>query len=176
MQKHNGTFILKIFDILEKSTTQILYLLSCFYENVIISKPYTSRYANSEKYIICKNFKFRDTGDISNKFINILKIFETLDFNQYTVFSILNIPIQSYYYTQVKEINAILGHQQIDNILNTIKIITHKDRKNEKIQHLKSHNTQKCINWCINNKIPYNKNYQSNNIFLGERTKNFKKM
>ena len=176
MQKQNGHFILKIFDIFENSTIQILYLLSCFYENVIISKPYTSRYANSEKYIICKNFKFGNTDNISNKFINILKIFEDLDFNKYTVFSILNIPIQSYYYTCVYETNAILGHQQIDNILNTIKIITHKDRKNEKIRHLKSYHTQKCINWCVNNKIPYNKNYQSNNIFLGERTKTFKKM
>jgi len=174
MQKFNGTFILKIFDILEKSTMQVLYLLSCFYENIIISKPYTSRNANSEKYIICKGFKFKDTSNISTKFINILTIFETLDFDKYTVFSILDIPLQSYYYTQVTEINAILGHQQIDNILNTIKIITHKDRKNEKIQHLKTANIQKCINWCINNKIPYNNNYQSNNIFLGERTKKFK--
>ena len=174
MQKFNGTFILKIFDILEKSTMQVLYLLSCFYENIIISKPYTSRNANSEKYIVCKGFKFKDTSNISTKFINILTIFETLDFDKYTVFSILDIQLQSYYYTQVTEINAILGHQQIDNILNTIKIITHKDRKNEKIQHLKTTNIQKCINWCINNKMPYNNNYQSNNIFLGERTKKFK--
>ena len=49
----------------------------------------------------------------------------------------------------------------------TVKIITHKDRKNDKIQSLKSHNIQKCITWCINNKIPYNKNYPTNNIFLG---------
>jgi len=174
MQKYNGTFILKVFDILEKSTIQVLYLLSCFYENIIISKPNTSRNANSEKYIVCKGFKFKDTSNISIKFINILTIFETLDFDKYTVFSILDIPLQSYYYTQVTEINAILGHQQIDNILNTIKIITHKDRKNEKIQHLKLTNVQKCINWCINNKISYNKNYQSNNIFLGERTQKFK--
>ena len=174
MQKHNGHFILKIFDMFEKSTIDILYLLSCFYENVIISKPYTSRYANSEKYIICKSFKYNNTDDISNKFINILKIFETLDFNKYTIFSILNIPINSYYMTHICEINAILGHQQIDNILNTIKIITHKDRKNDKIQSLKGHNTQKCINWCMSNKIPYNKNYQSNNIFLGDRSKNIK--
>ena len=33
---------------------------------------------------------------------------------------------------------------------------------------------QKCINWCMSNNVPYNKNYQSNNIFLGERTKSFK--
>ena len=37
----------------------------------------------------------------------------------------------------------------------------------------KHNNIQKCITWCINNNIPYNKNYQSNNIFLGERTKSY---
>ena len=171
MQKYGGHFILKIFDVFEKSSIENLFLLSCFYDKVIVSKPCTSRSANSEKYIICKNFKYKTTEHITQKLVNILKLFEGLDFNKYTIFSILNIPIHSYYLTNLKEINSILGHQQIDNILNTIKLITHKDRKGDKIQHLKNHNIQKCINWCINNKIPYNKNYHTNNIFLGDRTK-----
>tara|TARA_B000000475_G_scaffold224245_1_gene188011 strand:- start:2159 stop:3367 length:1209 start_codon:yes stop_codon:yes gene_type:complete len=175
MQKHNGHFILKIFDIFEKSTTELIYLLSCMYETVYISKPHTSRYANSEKYVICKNFKFSITDEISNKFINTLKIFEAVDFDKYDITSIINIPINSYYKNNIKEINAILAHQQIDNILTTIKIITHKDRKNDRIYSLKNNNIQKCIHWCISNKIPYNKNYQSNNIFLGDRTKHFRK-
>ena len=175
MQANGGTFILKIFDMFETSTLEILYLLSCFYNKIIISKPNTSRSANSEKYIVCKYFKYNNTDEISNKFINILKIFETLDFKTYSIFSILNIPIQSYYKTHLLEINACLSHVQIDNILNTIKIITHKDKKHEKIQHLKSNNMQKCMNWCINNNIPYNKYFQQNNIFLGERLKNINK-
>ena len=175
MQSNGGTFILKIFDLFETSTLEILYLLSCFYNKIIICKPNTSRSANSEKYIVCKYFKYNNTEEISNKFINILKIFETLDFKTYSIYSILNIPIQSYYKTQLLEINACLSHIQIDNILNTIKIITHKDKKYEKIQHLKSNNIQKCMNWCINNNIPYNKYFQQNNIFLGERLKNINK-
>jgi len=175
MQSNGGTFILKIFDLFETSTLEILYLLSCFYNKIIICKPNTSRSANSEKYIVCKYFKYNNTEEISNKFINILKIFETLDFKTYSIYSILNIPIQSYYRTQLLEINACLSHIQIENILNTIKIITHKDKKHEKIQHLKSNNMQKCMNWCINNNIPYNKYFQQNNIFLGERLKNINK-
>lgn len=174
MQKHNGHFVLKIFDMFEKSTKEIIFLLSCLYEKVIISKPYTSRYANSEKYLICKNFKYNNTDELSNKFINILKCLESFDFNTYNISSILNINIHAYFMNHIKETNAILAHQQIDNILSTIKIITHKDRKTEKIQSLKSQNIQKCIQWCLTNKIPFNKNYQSNNIFLGERTHNFK--
>lgn len=58
MQKYGGTFILKIFDCFTAATVDILYILSSFYDKVYISKPFTSRYANSEKYIICKNFLF----------------------------------------------------------------------------------------------------------------------
>merc|ERR1712167_173931 len=85
MQKVNGHFILKVFD--------ILYLLSCFYSEVIISKPNTSRYANSEKYIVCKHFKYNNTDDISSKFINILKILQDMNFKKYKIMSIIDIPI-----------------------------------------------------------------------------------
>lgn len=57
MQSKGGHFILKVFDIFMKPTVDILYILNCFYKEVYIYKPKTSRYANSEKYIICKGFK-----------------------------------------------------------------------------------------------------------------------
>ena len=38
MQKYNGHFILKIFDIFDKASVDIIYLLSCFYETIIISR------------------------------------------------------------------------------------------------------------------------------------------
>ena len=169
MQKKNGHFVLKIFDIFEDCTIDILYLLNTFYEKVIVMKPYTSRYANSEKYIICKYFKYDNISDLHTKFIGILKFFNGLDFNKYTVHSILDVPIQNYYISSINEMNAILGHQQMENILNTIKIITHKDKKQEKIYNLKCQNIQKCINWCIKNNMPYIKSNISSNIFIGDR-------
>ena len=174
MQKYNGSFILKMFDTFKEGSINIIYLLSCFYESVIITKPNTSRYANSEKYVVCKHFKFSNTEEIATKFINILKILESIDFNKYIIKSIINIPIQFYYLNNIREINAILGQQQIDNILSTIRIITHKDRKSDKIQHLKLNNIQKCVKWCEKNRINHNKNYQTTNIFLGERGRNNK--
>ena len=169
MQKKNGHFVLKIFDIFEDCTIDILYLLSSFYEKVIIMKPYTSRYANSEKYVVCKYFKYEKIDDLYPKFVGILKFFNGFDFSKYKIKSILDIPIQNYYVNSINEINAILGHQQIDNILNTIKIITHKDKKQEKIYNLKCQNVTKCINWCIKNNIPYSKSNISSNIFIGDR-------
>ena len=58
MQKRGGSFVLKIFDIFMQHSIDLIYILSTFYEKVYIIKPQTSRYANSEKYIVCKGFLF----------------------------------------------------------------------------------------------------------------------
>ncbi len=67
IQKSGGDFILKIYDILTLPTLQLIYLLTLLYEKVEIIKPQTTRQTNSEKYVICKNFK-----NISTKYLNEL--------------------------------------------------------------------------------------------------------
>ena len=78
----------------------------------------------------------------------------------------MDININYKFINTIEEINAIIGQQQIANIHSTMRIIQNKERKGEKIQTIKSKNIQKCINWCIKNKIPYNKYGISSNIFL----------
>jgi 23S rRNA U2552 (ribose-2'-O)-methylase RlmE/FtsJ len=58
LQKQGGNFILKIFDIFYEHTVHILYILSSFYGEVNVCKLKTSRIGNSEKYVVCKNFKY----------------------------------------------------------------------------------------------------------------------
>ena len=57
VQKKNGHFILKVFDILTETSINLIYLLFLCYKKVYIYKPKTSRPTNSEKYVICKYFK-----------------------------------------------------------------------------------------------------------------------
>lgn len=167
LQKKNGHFILKMFDIFSINSLQILYLLSCFYKKVIISKPNTSRQANSEKYIVCKHFKYSDTKEVTQKLVNVLKILENLNFNQYNISEIIDIPIQKLYLDTVIEANSILGNKQIENINSTIKLINLKDRS-DKLYNLKSINISRCIKWCSKNGIPYNKIDSTKNIFLSQ--------
>ena len=166
MQKYGGTFILKIYDIFLKSTLEILYILSTFYTNIYITKPNTSRYANSEKYLVCTDFRYSNTNYIAQKFHDTLKVLNNIDFTKYQIKSVINIPIQLYFINQIEEINAILGQQQIENIITTIKLINLNEKKSEKIDNMKNQNIQKCITWCMQNKIPYNKNVQPTNIFM----------
>lgn len=55
-QAHGGTFVLKLFDIFTEFTAKLVGLVSMFYTNTHLYKPFTSRQANSEKYLICTEF------------------------------------------------------------------------------------------------------------------------
>ena len=44
-----------------------------YYETIIITKPYISRPANSEKYIICKNFNHPISNSQLEKYYDIIK-------------------------------------------------------------------------------------------------------
>ena len=120
LQKLGGTFILKVFDIFLKSTVDMIFLLNCFYTKVHICKPQTSRYANSEKYVVCEGFKFKSSKYISQRLFDILQIIEKIDFGKYNINKILRIPIHTLFLDSIKNINAILGQQQIENINNKV--------------------------------------------------------
>ena len=159
MQKKGGTFIVKIFDIFTQVTIDLLYILSSLYEKCYIIKPYTSRYANAEKYIVCKKFKLDETYDIVKKFSEFF-----VDINSDKPISrFLNIDLPYLYINKLEDINAILGQQQLENILSTLHLLD--NNKPEKLDTIKKNNIQKCIQWCIKNRMPYHKNINQLNMF-----------
>lgn len=155
MQKKKGIFILKIFDIFTEITIDILYLLALLYEKIYIVKPNTSRYANSERYIICKYFKLDDTIEILKKLSQMYPLIN----KNINIKRFLNIDIPYIFINKLEDINAIIGQQQLENILSTFYLIDNP--KEEKIENIKKNNLQKCIQWCIKYKIPYNKNFDT---------------
>jgi len=166
MQKKGGSFILKIFDCFMQHTIDLLYILSSFYEKVYIMKPNTSRYANSERYIVCKDFVF---SSIEKFYPFIFKAFEkmlSLE-NDVYIHRFLNIPLSYCFIIKLEEYNAIIGQQQIENIHYTISLIENK-HKQEKIDCLIKTNIQKCIQWCIKYNIPYQAIINNNNIFINQ--------
>lgn len=57
LQKRRGSFVVKVFDMFTKDTACLISLLHSFYSELYIVKPFTSRPANSEKYLVCVNFE-----------------------------------------------------------------------------------------------------------------------
>ena len=164
LQKKNGIFILKIFDCFMEHSVDFMYILSSFYDKTYIIKPQTSRYANSEKYIVCKDFLF-DTNE--HFFPFLYNAFEKMTNTNEPIYRYLNIPICYYFTNKLEEYNAILGQQQIENIHYTISLIEHK-YKQEKIDNLIKINIQKCIQWSIKNGVEYNNIISNVNIFTND--------
>ena len=149
LQKHGGSFVLKLFDCFMQHTVDILYILSAFYKKVYVSKPQTSRNANSEKYIVCKDFIHHSNCEFLPYFY---RAFEKMLMDKppnlpICVHRFLNMPIPLYFTNKLEEYNAIFGQQQIENIQYTISLIENKHNQ-EKIDKLIRNNIQKCINWC----------------------------
>lgn len=162
MQKKGGSFILKIFDSFMKHTVDILYLLASFYESVHIIKPKTSRYANSEKYIICRGFLF----DSNDEFYSYIErgFIQMIESNQDLPCRFINKPIPYFFIQKMEEYNSIFGQKQIQNIFYTLSLIDNKC-KQDKIDTLIKTNIQKSIQWCINYNIDYHSSIQTTNIF-----------
>jgi 23S rRNA U2552 (ribose-2'-O)-methylase RlmE/FtsJ len=149
MQKYKGHFFLKIFDSFSLNIIQLLYILNNLYEKVYIVKPNTSRYANSERYIVCKHFRLTDS---SNLFYPLLNNISQIKNYKY-ITSIYDEKLNYYFIIKMEEINAAIGQQQIDYINSTIELI--ENNNEDKITRLVKNNIQKCTNWCIKYKIPY---------------------
>ena len=152
LQKRGGNFVLKIFDSFIQHTIDLLYLLSSFYEKVYIMKPQTSRYANSEKYVICTGFLFSSRDSF---FPFIKRTFERMLENpEANPLRFLSIPIPSIFTRKLEEYNTLYGQKQIQNIHYTLSLIDNKN-KGTKIENLIQMNIQKSIQWCIKYNIEY---------------------
>ena len=123
LQKDDGNFVIKIFETYTKITIKLIQMLRQIYSQVYISKPYTSRISNSEKYIVCKGFK---KSLISSKII--LKLEEQLETinknNQYQILDIFtDINLSDSVYNAYKQINLDLQVKQYVGINNIIKFL-----------------------------------------------------
>ena len=193
LQKKGGNFVLKIFEIFYEHTVHILYILSGFYEEVNVCKLKTSRVGNSEKYVICRRFRFdsyiqyystilesfyeikhtisEPYKEIATGVIRKIDIFakefhfirELATKQDSYIWKLLNIDVPRHFTKQVEDINAIFGQQQIENIHYTISLID-KQPKQDKLDQLVKQNIVKCVNWCIEHSILYN-NLIMTNLF-----------
>ena len=222
LQKCGGNFVLKIFDIFHSHTIDILYILAGFYSEVNVCKLQTSRIGNSEKYVVCKGFRFENNREflsiIRESFVQIKDVgleklrplsyakpkgYFTIDevlvappglslsreahsriakysgrfasegvtsnyvyssMNPSHVWRLLNVSVPRHFTKQIEDVNALFGQQQIENIHYTLSLID-KHAKCDKTDQLTKQNITKCINWCIEHKVPYYTN-ASSNVFV----------
>jgi 23S rRNA U2552 (ribose-2'-O)-methylase RlmE/FtsJ len=145
LQKPGGCFVLKVFDCFMSQTLDILAILSSLYDKVYLTKPQTSRYGNSEKYVVCKGFI--PPSSSSSLLLLIQAFSDMLDCKEEEAFRFLSRELPLLFLSRMEEYNAIFGQQQIENIYYTLSLMEHK-YKSEKMETLVKSNVQKCMQWC----------------------------
>ena len=152
LQRRGGSFVLKIFDCFMKHTVDLLYLLSSFYQKTHIVKPNTSRYANSEKYIVCTGFIHDNCDAFYPYFLTQFERLSSMGAEPY-IASFLRCPVPCIFVRNIEEYNVAIGKKQIQNIHYTISLMETKC-KQEKIDALINANVEKCVQWCLQYGIP----------------------
>lgn len=151
VQKKGGTFICKFFDLYTLPTIKLLYLLAYHYEYIYIIKPSMSRPANSEKYIVCMNFKGINKIYM-NKLVNIVKLLNCYKDNNNGITDIFD-DIDTNFVDIIRNYNNYISKKQIKNLLKTFHLINNKYNS----FFLKKDQLYHCSKWCIDYDIKINK-------------------
>ena len=154
--KVGGNAVIKIYDIYSKESIKILYMLTILFEEVLIIKPLSSRPANSEKYLLCRNY-IMNTEDF-NKFNELFKnIILSKDLK---LLKNENPPYK--FLKHITNYNKYYTERQIKYINKTIELINKINSNNEIInerlflKNIYNLNKKYAIEWC--------KNYNIDNI------------
>jgi hypothetical protein len=144
--KKGGYFVLKIFDIYQKSTIDLIYILSCLFNEWTIYKPATSRPCNPEHYFIGKHYT-----SCNSNIIDLFTLWSSiLQSNKLESLFSYKYPIE--YTNIITDIQTSSFKMQIDYLEKVFSII---DNNNENIinNYLKI-NEKISYEWCKRFKVP----------------------
>ena len=151
--RNGGVFILKIFDFYHKSTVDLLYFLSCHFEEWTLYKPGMSRPCNPEHYFIGKGFI-----GCTNEVFDVLRLWCTILDNNQKMDSLLKMDYSNSFLVKMLELRTNSYINQIGYLERVFQMIdTQYDEKMIK-EHLKR-NEKASYEWCIRFNVPISQNH-----------------
>ena len=151
---NGGNMVLKFYDIFQKATIDIIYLLSYYFDKCYILKPYTSRTANSEKYLVCKGFKGIEKNELE-KLYNIIEEYDIIKNQNKYLNSILTNEIPQDFLDLIFSQNVYHISQQIKCIITALSYIKLK-LNNSEVNTIKNNQTIYSLAWCKKYDFPVN--------------------
>jgi 23S rRNA U2552 (ribose-2'-O)-methylase RlmE/FtsJ len=144
----NGSFIIKVYDMFHLYTLHVINLLRKAFTSVYITKPLTSRPANSEKYLVCCGFNV----DVAQRYIDELR---NICNDVYTDFSTDESTLND-----LAMYNTFATSRQVMYIQKTIDIIEFLDNasmpeRNKTINQIIDCNRKVCAEWCEKYDVPF---------------------
>jgi len=148
LQAPGGSFILKIFDIFNHTTIKLLFILRTCYDKVYIVKPLSSRPANSEKYIVCVNFKGAPT-----QFLTCLEHYA----HSQSPECLCDIHPDHCFQQDICHFNAYYTCKQVTSIIKTIFFIDLFEVDQRSFVENLKHQLERAVRWCHKYKVKINK-------------------
>lgn len=157
--KEHGTFVCKVFDLFTAPMIKILYFMSLHFEEIYLYKPDTSRPANSEKYLVCIQYKNLLSDEDKDYLIYLIKLYQdSINNNLIGVNETLDlhgIRVPSYFVNSLNEYNnQYLEHQKY-YLQKTIKLACRKPTK-EEYDELVGKQIKNAVEWCKKYNVQYN--------------------
>lgn len=156
VQENNGNMVIKFFETFTKMSVKIVYLISSLYDEVYFYKPYFSRLSNSEKYLVCKGFKYDQKKD--NKILDVLytdleKILKQFDTDQYIIDIFPDLIVPENFTNDIRLLNIQIANKQIEMINMIITYIKENNYFGDKYHdYLDKH--KKSVKFWIENFLP----------------------
>jgi 23S rRNA U2552 (ribose-2'-O)-methylase RlmE/FtsJ len=139
--RRGGTFILKIFDCFEPATMDLLWILACRFDTVYITKPYSSRPANSEKYAVGVGFRGLADSDIDEHLAMLRE-----DINGSS--RIISTGLPDWFKNVIDHINTHFCYNQYKHILKTLISIEKRLGDTEQIREFRRLQGIYGLMWC----------------------------
>ncbi len=164
--RQGGNMIIKIFDLFSEASIDLLYLLATYFEKIQIIKPFTSRSANSEKYIVCCNFMGINQTNLSKLYEIVDELNIISQQNKY-VKRIISNTIPADFIKVIESMNIYFISKQIGSLIKGISFVKEK-LNNEDINEIKQQQTIYSLSWCRKYNFPINnrcRHLKENNIY-----------
>lgn len=151
MLKQHGSLIIKIYDIFNTYTLNLITILRKVFKCIFITKPLTSRPANSEKYFVCCDFNI----ETSKMYIDELRAMCNDDYHNNAIcksdYSTLNDIVMYNIYATCRQVVYI---QKTIDTIEYLENATLQD-KNTMITQTIDCNRTLCAEWCKKYDIPF---------------------
>jgi 23S rRNA U2552 (ribose-2'-O)-methylase RlmE/FtsJ len=119
IQKKGGHFVCKFFETFTLTSCKMIAILNELYEKVHFIKPLTSRGSNSEKYVVCMNFKYDENNKEYKKIITALEKLMSLMHNnksEYVVGIYDDFVVPKELRLAITNMNITIANYQLKNI------------------------------------------------------------
>ena len=153
VQEKKGSFVLKLFETFTNVSLKMIYMLTSFYEECYIYKPYFSRESNSEKYLICKKFKYSQDKKLNSKIEILEEILSKMSSNEFLIDIFPELKLPDKFVKNFIYINTKLANKQQIMINKIVTFIKNKNYFGEEYHEYRNNQIQ-ANKWWITNFLP----------------------